>query len=377
MLLTGFDAPVEQVMYLDKPLREHNLLQAIARVNRKADGKRYGLVVDYRGVSEQLHEALALFSPSDVKGAMQPKLDELPRLQTRHQAGLRFFQKVKDKNDLDACVSVLEPEDSRAAFNQGFRAFSESLDMLLPDPRALPYVDDLRWLGKIRKAAKARFRDRSLDLSDCGEKVRQLIEEAVVAEGIQLLVKEVSLFGKEFEEKLAALKTPEARASEMEHALRHEIHVRLEENPAFYTSLRERLEQLIEDRKQNRIDAIQQLKLFQNLHGELRDVEGAAQKTGLSDFAFAIYGMLDEGPQPGVAEPDIVYAESRKELASLIQEAIEPSTDIIDWASKEDVQREMRQRIKKQLRAAQFGDATKVEATTARIMDLARARRRR
>ena len=380
MLLTGFDAPIEQVMYLDKPLREHTLLQAIARVNRKADGKKYGLVVDYWGVSAALHEALALFSPSDVQGAMQPKLDELPRLETRHQAALRFFQKVKDQDDLEACVAVLEPEDVRAEFDRAFRAFSESLDMLLPDPKALPYVDDLRWLGKIRGAARARFHDRRLDISDCGAKVRQLIEESVVAEGIQLLVKEVSLFGKEFEEKLAALKTPEARASEMEHALRHEIHVKLEENPAFYTSLRERLEKLIADRKLKRIDDARQLELFQGLVNELRDVEGAAQKVGLGDFAFAIYGVLGEDAVPMAGESDIAYGESqesRKALASLIQEAIEPSTDIIDWSSKEDVQREMRQRIKKHLRAARFGEGAKVEETTLKIMDLARARRRR
>ncbi len=380
MLLTGFDAPIEQVMYLDKPLREHTLLQAIARVNRKADGKKYGLVVDYWGVSAALHEALALFSPSDVQGAMQPKLDELPRLETRHQAALRFFQKVKDPDDLEACVAVLEPEDVRAEFDRAFRAFSESLDMLLPDPKALPYVGDLRWLGKIRGAARARFHDRRLDISDCGAKVRQLIEESVVAEGIQLLVKEVSLFGKEFEEKLAALKTPEARASEMEHAIRHEIHIKLEENPAFYTSLRERLEKLIADRKLKRIDDARQLELFQGLVNEMRDVEGAAQKVGLGDFAFAIYGVLGEDALPAAGESDIAYGESqesRKALASLIQEAIEPSTDIIDWSSKEDVQREMRQRIKKHLRAARFGDGAKVEETTLRIMDLARARRRR
>jgi type I restriction enzyme R subunit len=69
MLLTGFDAPIEQVMYLDSPLKEHTLLQAIARVNRTADGKTYGLVVDYWGVSEALQEALAIFAPTDVKGA--------------------------------------------------------------------------------------------------------------------------------------------------------------------------------------------------------------------------------------------------------------------------------------------------------------------
>jgi len=78
MLLTGFDAPIEQVMYLDSPLKEHTLLQAIARVNRKADGKTYGLVVDYWGVSDDLQRALAIFSPSDVKGAMKPKMTSFP-----------------------------------------------------------------------------------------------------------------------------------------------------------------------------------------------------------------------------------------------------------------------------------------------------------
>jgi hypothetical protein len=114
MLLTGFDAPIEQVMYLDSPLKEHTLLQAIARVNRTAANKTYGLVVDYWGVSEALQEALAIFSPSDVQGAMTPKVDELPRLQARHAAAMNFFAGVKNKRDLDRCVLVLEPEDVRA-----------------------------------------------------------------------------------------------------------------------------------------------------------------------------------------------------------------------------------------------------------------------
>ena len=127
MLLTGFDVPVEQVMYLDSPLKEHTLLQAIARVNRPyGDDKTYGLVVDYWGVSEELQDALAIFSTTDIQGALQPKVDELPRLQTRHAAAMRFFQKVTDKTNLDACVRVLEPEDVRAEFDVSFRRFSQS-----------------------------------------------------------------------------------------------------------------------------------------------------------------------------------------------------------------------------------------------------------
>ena len=231
MLLTGFDAPAEQVMYLDAPLKEHTLLQAIARVNRPyGEEKTYGLVVDYWGVSAKLQDALAIFSTTEIQGALTPNVDELPRLQSRHAAAMKFFRSVTDTNDLDACVRVLEPEDIRAAFDLAFRCFSRSMDMLLPDKRALAYHTDLGWLGKVRGAACARYRDDRLDLSGCGEKVRKLIDDAVAAEGIRILVGKVQLFSPEFEEKIEALDTDGAKASEMEHAIRHEINVRVEEN---------------------------------------------------------------------------------------------------------------------------------------------------
>jgi type I restriction enzyme R subunit len=380
MLLTGFDAPVEQVMYLDAPLREHTLLQAIARVNRTADGKTYGLIVDYWGVSEALQEALAIFVPSDVKGALAPKGDELPRLQARHAATMRFFVRVKDKDDLDACVAVLEPEDVRAQFDDAFKKFSQSLDMLLPDPRALPYVADTRWLGNIRATAAAKYRDDRLDISDCGSKVRKLIEEAVIAEGIQILVKQVSLFTPEFEDKLKALKSDDARASEMEHAIRHEIHVKLEENPAFFTSLRERLQQIIEDRKAKRIDAAQQLKLFEVLTKEMRGHADIAEKLGLTETGFAIYGLLrggepmplaDSGGRPYGSKAD----EAKTALASVLEEQLEPQVGIVDWSQKDDVQREMRRLIKRQLRAASF-PTDKIDPTAESIVDLMKRRRR-
>jgi type I restriction enzyme R subunit len=380
MLLTGFDAPVEQVMYLDAPLKEHTLLQAIARVNRTADAKTYGLIVDYWGVSEALQEALEIFAPSDVQGALTPKGDELPRLQTRHAAALRIFIGVKDKDDLDACVAVLEPEDVRAEFDLAFRRFSQSLDMMLPDARALPYVGDARWLGKIRAAAAAKYRDNKIDISDCGAKVRALIEEAVIAEGIQILVKQVSLFTSEFEDKLKALKSDEARASEMEHAIKNEIHVKLEENPAFFISLRQRLEQIIADRKAKRIDAAQQLKLFEAIKKELGGQAGAAEQLGLTETGFAIYGLLMQptsaqaaGPQ--AAAPGAEIDDAKKELATLLEEQLEAQVSIVDWIHKDDVKREMRRIIKRQLRAASY-PTDKLEDVAEKIVDLLKRRRR-
>jgi type I restriction enzyme R subunit len=338
LLLTGFDAPVEQVMYLDAPLREHTLLQAIARVNRTAEGKDYGLVVDYWGVSGKLQEALDIFFPDDVKGAMTPKSDELPRLQGRHAAVRRFFLRVADKDDLEACLSVLRPEDVRAEFDVAFRRFTQSLDLMLPDPQVLPYVDDLRWLGKIRKAAGARFRDDKLDVSEYGAKVKKLIEESVVAERIQILTQRVSLFSKELDEKLVALKNDEAKASEMEHAILDEIHVKLD---------------------------------------EMLGKDQTAAELGLSQTAHAVYGILHSAKALAVYEPTAsTYDPTSKELASLIEEAIEAQVKIVDWTQKEDVQREMRKQIKRRLAVAGV-TGEKAEELAKAILDLVRARQGR
>ena len=374
MLLTGFDAPVEQVMYLDAPLKEHTLLQAVARVNRPlGDEKTYGLVVDYWGVSTELQDALAVFSTTDVQGALTPNVDELPRLESRHAAAMKFFQTVADRNDLDACVRVLEPEDVRAAFDLAFRRFSQSMDMLLPDQRALAYNADVRWLGKIRGTARARYRDDRLDLSGCGEKVRKLIADAVAADSIQILVKEVQLFSPEFDEKVAALRTDDAKASEMEHAIRHEINVRVEENPVFYQSLRERLEEIIEQRRQERLDAAEQLSLLNSLREELQGEQAHARDIGLDARGFAIYGLLEQRRPMAAREDEAVYNAANRDLASLIDEEVAPFTELVDWWQKDDVQRQMRSKIKRQLRAS--GVATDaIDSLAADIVDLAKVR---
>jgi type I restriction enzyme R subunit len=363
MLITGFDAPIEQVMYLDSPLREHTLLQAIARVNRISDDKKtYGLIVDYWGISRNLQDALSVFNPADVANALRPKSDELPRLESRHQTVMRFFHGVK-KNDMEACLKVIEPEDVRAEFDQAFRRFAASLDMVLPDPAALRFTADLRWLGDLRATARNRFRDDTFDLDGCGEKVRQMIEEHVQSSGVRGLMEPVSVFSHEFDEAVGKLSSPEAKASEMEHALRHEISVRLEENPVFYKSLRERLEALIEARRRAQIDAAEQLKLFGMLREEMLGAAKKAESMGMTEEQFAFCSLLD-GALP---------LERARDLAGAVLDTVKPLA-VIDWQSKEDVQREMRRQVKRLLRVAGIKDG--VEETTSAVIDLARVRLR-
>ena len=152
MLITGFDAPVEQVMYIDRKMVEHNLLQAIARVNRPASKKNCGYVVDYYGIGHHLKEALEIFSDEDVKGAMIELKDEIPTLEHRHRKVLNIFRDagIDTIDDIDGCVDHLAFEGTRAEFIVAYKYFLKSTDVVLPNPAALPYVGDMKTLGFIK-----------------------------------------------------------------------------------------------------------------------------------------------------------------------------------------------------------------------------------
>ncbi|MGK7895506.1 MAG: type I restriction endonuclease subunit R [Xenococcus sp. (in: cyanobacteria)] len=240
MFLTGFDAPIEQVMYLDAPLKEHNLLQAIARVNRPYEGKEAGFIVDYYGVSEHLSEALSLFDENELGEPMQPKENELLILERHHRSVMRIFERC-DRNNYEALFKIIEPEDIRTKFNRAYRAFASSLNLLYPDPEALDYEEDFKWLSKIRQAASNRFRDSNLDWDHIATKVRKLIDDNLVADGVEQVIEPISILEIEFDRNLETLPSDAAKASEIDHAIRYEINERETENPIFYASLKERL----------------------------------------------------------------------------------------------------------------------------------------
>ncbi len=322
-----------------------------------------------------LQDALMIFDPEQVSGAMEPHIDELPRLEVRHQAALRFFDGVDDKNELNSCLLVLHDDDVWAAFDTAFRKFARSLDMLYPSTQALRFVDDARWLGKIRKAARSLPGRGGPDMSDCGAKVQKLIEDAVLATGVEILFEAAPLLSDKFDQKLAALRSPAARASQVEHALRHEIHVKLDENPAFYGSLKQRLEQIIEDYEQGRIDAVEKLQLTLAIRSELRGGgRQDAEALGLSSRSFAIYGALARaGEHPAwaaAAEADPNY---RRDMASMIDGEVEALTGLVDWEQRQDVLKDMRRRVSKRLTGAKL--ERKVAKELAReIVDLTKRR---
>jgi type I restriction enzyme, R subunit len=252
MLLTGFDAPAEQVMYLDRHIKEAELLQAIARVNRTAHGKNAGYVVDYYGVAENLKVALAAYAAEDVEGAMTSVADQVPLLAERRQAVRALFQqrgidRFDTPADQDACVEALADERLRAAFEAAFKLFTMSMEIVLPRPEALPFVPDAKAFGAIAFSARRRYREEGFDASLYGSKVRQLIDDHIEALGIEQKIPPMSITEADFDAKVAGLRSDRARASEMEHAIRYHLREHLDEDPEHYARLSERLEGIIEE----------------------------------------------------------------------------------------------------------------------------------
>ena len=251
MLLTGFDAPVEQVMYLDRHIKEAELLQAIARVNRThGEKKKVGLVVDYYGVARHLKEALAVYSAEDVEGTLQSLKDEIPKLRDRHARAVGVFTTlgIDDIEDTEACVELLRDEKVRAEFHVKLKHFLATLDLVLPRPEALPFVNDAKILTYIQMRALNRYRDGGRPIGrEVGEKVRKLIDDHVISLGIDPRIPPVSLTDADFEAHVDKEASPRAKASEMEHALRYHIRKHLDEDPEHYKKLSERLKGILQE----------------------------------------------------------------------------------------------------------------------------------
>jgi len=246
MLLTGFDAPVEQAMYLDRPIRGYELLQAIARVNRTYGRKACGLVVDYYGLAHHVREALELYAAGDVEGALRSIRDELPLLADRRRRVVSLFTTSGcDLQDVEACVNLLYEARLRARFTVALREFLQTLDTVLPRPEALPYVPDARQLGLIRAKAVKRYRDQHLNVAGAEAKVRRLIDEYVIAQGIDLRIPPVDILAADFGEQVGRIRSFRAQAAEMEFAVRHHIRRHFQEDPVYYQKLSQRLEDIL------------------------------------------------------------------------------------------------------------------------------------
>jgi type I restriction enzyme, R subunit len=373
MLLTGFDVPVCQVMYLDRRLVEHSLLQAIARVNRTRQNKTRGFIVDYYGLSDYLQEALAVFSKDDVAGALKPIKDEIPKLERYHARVMAFFSGL-DREDMEACVMSLEDEQRWSAFSIALRQFLEIMDVVMPNALAAPYIADMKWLGLVQIRARNRFRPPNPDVLACGEKVRGLIYEHVYSEGIDPRIRPIEVFDAGFAGYLQTFRSPRAQASEIEHAIKHHITIHLDQDPEYYRKLAERLDAILAAQHENWDKLVQLLlDLRENMEEER---EQQAADLGMTDREFAFYNILRaETEAAGTGLPEYTAQADITTTNAKLVKLLEEATGIVDFFDKHDEQKRVRLKIKRALIASKLELSDEARGRVIdRFMELARAR---
>lgn len=304
MLLTGFDAPQAQVLYLDRLIQEAELLQAVARVNRTAPKKSYGLVVDYYGVSAQLAEALAVYRDADgemdpdADAALRPLSAEIEKLEPRRQRVRQLFAQrglVPSADTVEDCVALLADEPLRAEFDAALRLMLTTFDTVLPRPEALPFVADVNLFAEIQVQTRRRYRDTpdgDFDPHKYKEKVRQLIDRHVTVLDLSQKVPPVRITDVDFGAHVDSFTSDRAKASEMEHALRHHVREHLDEDPAYYTKLSERIDAILE-RLESQWDQV--ALEFENLIGTVNAGPADEGDTGLDPTTeLPFYGLMAE-----------------------------------------------------------------------------------
>jgi type I restriction enzyme R subunit len=332
MLLTGFDAPIEGVMYLDRPIREAELLQAIARVNRTGFGKRCGIVVDYYGVARHLKEALAAYSDEDVEGSLASLKDEVPVLRDRHLRVVDLFRRlgIESLDDTEACVEALGSEKLRAEFSVKLKAFLGSLDTVLPRPEGLPYSGDAKRLAYIYARARNRYKDTPVLGKDVGAKVRKLIDDHVISLGVDPKIPPIQLTDAEFDMHVVRAASDRAKASEMEHAIRSHIRKHLDEDPVLYRKLSERLNDILKTLGEQWNEVISQL---QKIIDELRTGKAGSADTPsdlpeqYAPFLRTVLDVVSDGQSPTPAEL-LRLKDVTVELVDLIVQELQDNRDI-------------------------------------------------
>jgi len=393
MLLTGFDAPIEQVMYLDKRIREHTLLQAIARVNRVRKGKKRGYVVDYIGLSNHLTEALTLYAAcgeeEELRDGLKSITTELPVLEERYQRLVQFFAALGVKDmvafvqgllpDMTAeaavvhqAVTALKDEKQRADFEVYLKKFLMSLDVILPHEAAQAYRVPAKRFGYVLRVTKERYKDDSLQLGDAGEKVKRLINEHLVSLGINPKVPPVELLAEDFIDKLNqhAGGNDEAKASEMEHAIRKHCTVKFDEDPAFYNTLSEKLERLIDEYQDHWDLLAAELEKLRTeaVSGREETIEGL-NKEATTFYEHVANIAFGEGGVPAG------HSGKMKSLMQSIVELLQQTIGIIDFWSNPAEQKRLRGELSKALLMADIPEVTaNYERLAVEILKLAKNR---
>jgi type I restriction enzyme R subunit len=301
-LLTGYDAPLLYCMYLDKPMRDHVLLQATARVNRPyvdANGvrKRVGLVVDFVGVLREMKKALK-FDSSDVSGVIEDLDLMLRDLLGKIEAAKADYLESAGEGGVDERLErlvygrFLEPEPRKAFFEQ-YKEIEGLWEILSPSPELRDHIATFRHLAQLYSTVRNAYTDRVGYVADLAYKTRRLVEESVTQQGLGRLTKTVTFDLNTLEGLRTEPGSDEGKVFNLVRGLRREIDEESDVAPVLQ-ALKDRAERIIkdlEDRKTNGLAAMDQLAA---LAREKEEAVRAAKESGLSARAFGVFWLLKD-----------------------------------------------------------------------------------
>ena len=356
-LLTGFDAPRASTLYIDKQLKEHNLLQAIARVNRLYDGKDYGYIIDYRGLLGELDQALTSyaslsgFDPEDITGAVIDVRSEIIKAKTYYTHLDDLFSSVKFKDDLESYVAVLEDVQKRDDFkewlSQFARAFklalsSEKIYDILSEEEIKVYKQRVKFYNELRKAVQLRYHE-ACDFGKYEAQMQKLLDTYVSAKEVNELTKLVNIFETEFDDEVQRVEGKNAKADTIISAVSAVVKEKMDSNPAFYKSIAQQIQDIIDEYKAKRLSEEEKLtkaKLLKDLiTGALKPNEDRYPKEfNANKILFAIYdNLLDILGNVELVDVEVVA----KNLSVKFYEIYEKASKKPEWHKNKDVENEI------------------------------------
>lgn len=371
-LLTGFDAPKATVLYIDKPLKEHSLLQAIARVNRLYEGKDFGLIVDYRGLIEALDSALKTYSGSglenfdgaDLEGALVDVISIIGLLRQSYSNLVAIFKGVKNRSDKEEFELILADEEIRNDFYNELTQFgkymgialeSEHVYIALGDKDVALYKRELKFYQELRASVKLRYSD-TIDHKEYEARMRNLMDSYIAAEDIIQITAPVDIMNeKEFEGELLRLGSPVAKADAIRTRISKRITQKWDENPSYYKKFSERIEEIINEYREKRISGADYLERMRTVMEDFRKGYSGTtypEKIKHNVNAQAFYGVVKEIIQDeGFYQENSDMAHESQPLYSLEEILANVSIDVdkiidkhskIDWHDNDDVHKSIR-----------------------------------
>jgi type I restriction enzyme R subunit len=369
MWLTGFDVPCLHTMYIDKPLKGHNLMQAIARVNRVYKDKPGGLIVDYLGIAADLKKALSFYSDSGGKGdptilqeqAVELMLEKLEVVsQMFHDFDYTEFFNAPVTRMLSIILAaeehILGLDDGRKRFINEVNVLSQAFAIAIPHETAMDVKDEVSFFQAV-KARLSKFNSSGIGKTDeeIETTIRQVIDKALVSEKVidvfdaaGIKKPDISILSEEFLMELKGMEHKNIALEVLKKLLNEEIRSRGRKNLVKSRSLLEMLETAIKKYQAKILTAAEVIDVLIKLSKDIVEMDSEAKAMGLTDYEYAFYTAVANND----SALELMQKDKLRELAVVLTEAIRKNASI-DWTIKESVKARLRVVVKRLLR--QYG----------------------